>query len=186
VTRWKRFRDLVMAQLGSTVVHSEAAKKGWEKKWYPVATPITSKREELSCAVTLRYRAGWEGAGWPAASQLTAPAPPKWSWQELILSPDASWMNQHQPCVAVGVGFDHLPDWSEEAVDWNQLLQASDQRGAWHRFTDREKIFRVLIARPLAEVMSMDETLDAQAEAVVRWALSALDSLVEIDSRPGI
>ena len=182
VVRWKHFRDHVLEQLWAHRRPDESLDKKWERHWYPEARPGTSQKEELAYSATLRHGPGWEGTGWPAMSRVPAPPPPKSSWQELILSPQAPWMNRDAPFVAVGVGLERLPDWPDDADDWNRLLETVSAAGAWHRFTNREKIYRVLRAKPLAEIMPRAETLDAQAEATVAWALTALDDLLALET----
>jgi hypothetical protein len=185
VVRWKQLRDLVLEQLWNRQRPApDDLEKKWEKRWYPEDRPGATKKEELAYSATFRYGPGWEGSGWPALSRLTAPSPPKWSWQELILSPQAPWMNQDAPFVAIGVGFERLPDWSDDADDWNRLRETISEAGAWIGFTNREKIYRVLIAKSLAEIAPHGETLDAQAERAVTWALAALDELLALEPAP--
>jgi hypothetical protein len=172
VVRWKQFRDLVLAELRRRQRDPVEVEKKWE--------PESPSRESLAVSVTLREGAGWKGADWPAMSRVLAP--PKWSWQELILSPEALWMNLDKPFVAIGVGLRSPPDWSEGMNEWSRLQEAIKGTGAWLGFTNREKIYRVLVARPLAEIMAPAETLDAQAEDAVTWALTALDRLLALEA----
>jgi hypothetical protein len=176
--RWNEFRGLVLDLLWNSQRPDRDLAKKWVRPW----DPMGRGGERLACAVTFRYGPGWDGAGWPAMSRLPAPTPPKWSWQELILSPQAPWMNQDAPFVGIGVGLERLPDWSDDADGWNRLRETISEAGAWLGYTNREKIYRVLIAQPLAEITPHAETLDAQAEGAVTWALTALSELLALEA----
>jgi hypothetical protein len=95
--------------------------------------------------------AEWEGAGWPAVETIRSLSHPRWAWQGLILTPQAPWMDQEIPVVAIGVGLDRLPDWDEVATGCTSLLQAANDAGAWIGPTNRERIYRVLRWRHLSE-----------------------------------
>ena len=91
-------------------------------------------------------------------------------------------MDQDAPFLAVGVGLRKLPDWSEDMDDWSRLREAIQGAGAWHGFTEREKIYRILMPGRLAEIISPHETLEAQAEKAVTWALDAIQHLLALDA----
>lgn len=173
VERWKQARELVVEELR----RRERPARDPKKRWDPGAG---GPKETLAFSVTLRDGEGWEGSGWPALEALRAPAAPAWTWQELIVSPQARWMGQETPIVAVGIGLERLPKWNEAATDWTRLLEAATDAGAWVGPTDRKRIYRVLPWRPLADFASQGETLDEQVEVAVSWALSELDDLVAL------
>ena len=172
VARWHQFRRLVRGELQRKGKPPIEQDKGWD--------PESQKNEKLAFRVTVRQGSGWDGANWPAMSR--ALAQPKSSWQELILAPQAPWMNQAVPFIAVGVGLHRLPDWSEGMDEWSRLQDTIKGTGAWLGFTNREKDYRVLMARPLAEIGPKAQTLEAQAEDAAEWALTALDGLLDLEA----
>ncbi len=174
VARWRQFRNLVLEEVQGRL-GSNLYTKSWEKNW----DPQNPKARKVAYSLTLRYGAGWEGAAWPALA--SALEEPRWSWQELILAPNAPWMNQDVPCVGIGIGLGKLPEWSDEMTEWAKLRDAIwAKEGAWLGPTNRNKIYRIVLARPLSSFTAGVETLDAQAEDAVTWALEALDDLVKL------
>lgn len=169
--RWTQLRRAVRAEAKARCPQVSVEKK---------LGPRVKGEQRFTINATLRQGHGWDGAGWPAMSR--ALKKPKESWQQLLLSADASRMSQDVPFAAVGVGLYKPPDWDESDSEWMRLREVIDEAGAWRAYTDREKIYRVLMVRPLAELLSEDETLEGQARAVVSWAFDALDHLVALPS----
>ena len=114
-------------------------------------------------------------------SRLSEPGEPKGSWQELMLAPRGTWMNVGEPYIGVGIGLEKLPQWSEDASDWEGLVAATEALDAWTGFTDRGRIFRIVRARPLVEFLDQADSLNAQAELAVRWANDALSAMLAVD-----
>jgi len=170
--RWKQFRDLVVTELRKNPTPPTKVEERWD--------PEVRNHESLAVRVEWPRGPGWEGAHWPAISD--ALEPPKESWHELILSPQAPWMDQDAPFLAVGVGLRKLPDWPEDMDDdWSRLREAIQGAGGWLGFTEREKIYRVLMPRRLEEIIPPEKALQAQAEEAVTSALDALQRLLALE-----
>lgn len=180
--RWQEFRRLVRAELHQRLESKPKIKirpGGWD--------PELNRKDAFGFHAILREEeSGSKGAGWPALERLAIPAPPRKSWRELVAAPKAPWMEQDAPFVAVGVGLEMLPEWSDaqDGIDeWRRLREAVRAKGGWLGFTEREKVYRILMPRSLAEILGPEPgSLEEQAEHTVEWALRTLDELVAIEA----